>query len=329
MKHSARHTCHPGEGRDPVVEPGRCPESRPLDCGLRCDDGLAHWGRGDQASGLRRLLDQGGLRVLSVSAGEGASKRNWAMINLAGALAQGGSEVLILDAGPPEQGVAAALGLRVRFDLEDAIRRRRELHEVILRGPGGISVLPLSRGVRSLAQLAAPDRQWLLQCCDGAGQSFDTLLADAAYASFAAPAAELIVLDGAGASAVTQAYAHVKRLCLGFARRDFQVLVSNVEGEAQARAVFGNIARVARRHLRVSLDFLGHVPSDDRLRQAARLGIPVVAAFPDAASAVSLRRLAYSITGWPRTQQDSEGLDGFLRGLIDAGRPLTPAAAFA
>ena len=285
--------------------------------------------RHDQAAGLRRLLDQGGLRVLSVSTGEGAGQRNWAMINLAGALAQGGSKVLILDAGPGEQGVAAALGLRIRFDLADVLGRRRELHEVILRGPGGISVLPLSRGAGSLARLPAPDWQWLVQRCAGAGLSFDTLLADAAHAGAAAPAAELIVLAGGNASAATQAYANVKRLCLGFARREFQVLVSNVQGEGEARAAFGNIARVARRHLCVSLDFLGHVPSDDRLRQAARLRMPVVAAFPDAASAVSLRKLAHSITGWPRTQQDSEGLDGFLRGLIDSGRPQARPAAFA
>ena len=315
-----------------------------LDCGLRRNDGipvtptrasipvtpaqagLTHMGRGDQASGLRRLLDRGGLRVVSVSAGEGASQRNWAMINLAGALAQGGSEVLILDAGPAAQGVAAALGLHVRFDLEDVIGHRRELHEVILRGPAGINVLPFSGGARSLARWPAPDRQWLVQRCAGAGLSFDTLLADAEHAGVAAPAAELIVLAGSGASAVTQAYANVKRLCLGSARRDFQVLVSNVQGEGEARAAFGNIARVARRHLCVSLDFLGHVPNDDRLRQAARLRIPVVTAFPDAASAVSLRKLAHSITGWPRTPQDNEGLGGFMRGLIDSGRPLASAA---
>lgn len=283
--------------------------------------------RHDQATGLRRLLDQGGLRVVSVSAGEGASQRNWAIINLAGALAHGGSEVLILDAGPAQQGVAAALGLQTRFDLEDVVRGRRDLDDAILRGPAGIKVLPLARGARALAQMPGADQQWLIERCARAGLAFDTLLADAAQgAGVSAP--ELIFLGGAGASALTQAYASVKRLCGQFARREFQVMVGNVAGEREARAVFANIAGVARRHLRVSLDFLGHVPSDDRLRQAARLRMPVVAAFPDCASAASLRAMAHAIAGWPRPDQDGGGLDGFMRGLIDTGRPHGAAAAY-
>ena len=48
--------------------------------------------RPDQAEGLRRLLDRSGLRVVSINAGAGGSGTTAAMVNLAGALAERGSE---------------------------------------------------------------------------------------------------------------------------------------------------------------------------------------------------------------------------------------------
>lgn len=288
--------------------------------------------RPDQAEGLRRLLDPNGLRVVSISASAGGSGKTGAIVNLAGALAELGSDVLILDEHPAAHGVTAALGLKARFDLEDVIRRERDLDEVIVRGPAGILILPLARGARSLSQLPAPEQQRLVERCGRLGFPVDTLLVDAAPGSASAlvwpgtAAQEVIVLAGGSAAAITAAYALIKRLSNEFARREFHVLVSNVASESEARTIFGNMAGVARRYLQVSLDFMGHVPPDDKLQHAARLRLPVVAAFPGAAAAGSFRRLAQAIAGWPRAEEDGCGFDDFMRRLIHSNRLRTAAA---
>ncbi len=277
----------------------------------------------DQAEGLRRLLDRSGLRVINVSSGGGKSG---AVINLAGALAELGSDVLILDENPTARGVTAALGLEPRFDLEDVIRRERDLDEVIVRGPAGIMVLPLARGARSLAALSARRQQCLLERCARLAFPVDTLLVDAAPGGASAlvwpgtAAEELIVLAGGNAAGITAAYALIKRLAPEFARREFHVLVSNVARESEARVIFGNMARVARRYLQVSLEYTGHIPPDDRLQHAARLRLPVVAAFPGAAVAGSFRRIAQAIAAWPRADEDGSGFDDFMRRLIHSSR---------
>lgn len=288
--------------------------------------------RPDQAEGLRRLLDPSGLRVVSISASAGGSGKTGAIVNLAGALAELGSEVLILDAHPAAHGVIAALGLKARFDLEDVIRRERDLDEVIVRGPGGILILPLERGARSLAQLSAPEQQRLIERCGRLGFPVDTLLVDAAPGSASAllwpgtAAQEVIVLGGGSAAAITAAYSLIKRLSNEFARREFHVLVSNVASESEARTIFTNMAGVARRYLQVSLDFMGHVPPDDKLQHAARLRLPVVAAFPGAAAAGSFRRLAQAIAGWPQAEEDGSGFDDFMRRLIHSNGLRSAAA---
>lgn len=288
--------------------------------------------RPDQAEGLRRLLDRSGLRVVSINAGAGGRGTTGAIVNLAGALAELGSDVLILDAHPAAHGVIAALGLKARFDLEDVIRRERDLDEVIVRGPGGILILPLARGVHSLAQLPAPEQQRLVERCGRLGFPVDTLLVDTALGNAGAllwpgtAAQEVIVLAGGSASAITAAYSLIKRLSNEFARREFHVLVSNVASESEARTIFSNMAGVARRYLQVSLDFMGHVPPDDKLQHAARLRLPVVAAFPGTAAAGSFRRLAQAVAGWPRAEEDGCGFDDFMRRLIHSnGLPSTAA----
>ena len=269
---------------------------------------------------------------MSISAGAGGSGKTGAIVNLAGALAELGSDVLILDESPAAHGVTAALGLKARFDLEDVIRRERDLDEVIVRGPAGILILPLARGARSLAQLPAPEQQRLVERCGRLGFPVDTLLVDAAPGSASAlvwpgaAAQEVIVLAGGSAAAITAAYALIKRLSNEFARREFHVLICNVASESEARTIFANMARVARRYLQVSLDLMGHVPPDDKLQHAARLRLPVVAAFPGAAAAGSFRRLAQAIAGWPRPEEDGCGFDDFMRRLIHSNRPRAAAA---
>ena len=286
--------------------------------------------RPDQAEGLRRLLDRSGLRVVSISAG--ARGTTAAIINLAGALAELGNDALILDAHPAAHGVSAALGLTARFDFEDVVRRSRNLDEVIVRGPAGIRILPLARGARSLAQMPAPEQQRLLDRCGRLGFPVDTILVDAAPRGASAlawpgtAAQEVIVIAGGGAAAITAAYAAIKRLSKELARREFHVLVSDVASEREAQTIFDNMAAVARRYLRASLHFIGHVPPDDKLQHAAQLRLPVVAAFPGAAAAASFRSLAQAVAGWPRAEEDEHGFDDFMRRLIHSNGPRTAAA---
>lgn len=290
--------------------------------------------RRDQAEGLRRLLERNALRVVTISAGAGTggSGKTGAIINLAGALAELGRDVLVLDENPAARGIAAALGLKPRFDLEDVIRRERDLDEVIVRGPAGIMILPLARGARSLALLPAPEQQWLVERCGRLGFPVDTLLVDSAPGSASAllwpgtTAQEVIVLEGGSAAAITAAYALIKRLSSEFARREFHILVSDVASESEARTIFGNMARAARRYLQVSLDFMGHICPDDKLQHAARLRLPVVAAFPGAAAAGRFRSLAQAISAWPRADEDGYGFDDFMRRLIHSNGPRAAAA---
>lgn len=281
----------------------------------------------DQAEGLRRLFAPQYLRVVTFCAGASRVGRTLAVVNVAAALARQGRDVLVLDENPAANGVAAALGLKAQLDLEQAIRGDNNLDEVVLRGPAGVLILPAAEGIRSLARLRGPEQDWLLERCGGLGVPVDTLLVDAAAASASSvlslglAAQEIVVVVGGSANAITEAYGLVKRLSRDLARRRFHILVNNARNEAEAGTIVANMGRVARRYLQVSLDSLGSVPADEKLRRAARLGVPVVEAFPGAAAAREFRRLAETIAGWPQVEEKGEGFNDFMQCLIHPGQP--------
>lgn len=263
------------------------------------------------------------MRILSLSAvGPQGTQRNM-LVNLAGALVEQGCDVLVLDDGPVHLGVAAALGLSPRLDLGHVIRREHGLDEVIQHGPGGLRVLPLGQGLQGLARLPQAQQQRLLAEIARQAPEVDSLLLAGrpGLDLLASPPPQgqrhLLAMAGGGATTITGGYAAIKHLATSLGQREFHVLMSDVASEEQARTIFGNLARTARRHLQASLSWAGHVPSDDALARSARLRLPVVAAFPRTAAAEHWRGVARALSAWPATGQACGGFDAFLRRLLD------------
>ena len=134
--------------------------------------------RTDQAEGLRRLIDRSGLRVVSVCTD--GSGQPGAIVNLAGALAELGRDVLILDEKPGACGITGALGLKPRFDLGDVISGRRELDDMIVSGPAGIRVLSLAHCKRLISELPEREQRRLVERFGRLNVPVDTLLVESA-----------------------------------------------------------------------------------------------------------------------------------------------------
>ena len=77
----------------------------------------------DQAEGLRRLLAQDSLHIITVVSGSVGAGKTSTVINLAAALAHNGKDVLVIDENAGANNLAGTLGLSAHRDLLDVIRR--------------------------------------------------------------------------------------------------------------------------------------------------------------------------------------------------------------
>ena len=280
----------------------------------------------DQAEGLRRLLARDSVRVVTLTSGRtGVGKTN-IVVNLAAALARRGRHVLVLDEQQGKGSIETLLGLTARYDLMHVIRREKTLEEVMLRGPEGVDIVSAGNGLRVLGELGQEDQDWLVQSFRQLSKTVDVVLVDAVagVASNVLPLSlasqEIVIVVSQHPSSIKDAYALIKVLNQRFAIRRFHILASKVKGEAEARALYDTMAEVAVRFLDVSLDFMGHVPFDEKLKQAGRIGRSVVDAFPVAASAKTLRNLAETMEQWPYPSGESGRLEAFMQRLIQSSR---------
>jgi len=289
--------------------------------------------RGDQASGLRRLLGRPPLRVVTFAAGSNDVGKSVAVTNLAMLLARTGREVLIVDENTNT--LAGYFGAAVRDDLQQVINQQKTLDEVIVPLARSIRLLPTAGVATQLASLTAMEQRILLQSLADLHPTVDVVLVDTSldhplgFSPFGLAAQEVVLVMAANGTAITESYALIKKVSLGYARKHFRMLINRTRSDDEAQAIFGNIAQLSYSRGLARLDYAGHVPLDERLRQASRLCQPVVGLFPESPSARAYQALTNQLLDWPTDPEANGGLEHFMQQLLNLSQRIDPIAIYA
>jgi len=287
--------------------------------------------RVDQAEGLRQLLASPSLHVIAVASATAGVGKTSIVANLATTFAATGREVLILDAaqGAPMSGV---FGVQPRYDLADVIDRTRSLEQALIPCVQGVRMLPVAQGLKRLGDLGAVEQTRLTESFQWLACPVDVVLIDTpsdtddALLNTGLAAHDTLFVLSRTTSSITANYALIKTLRQQYAMRRFRILVNKVSGEPEARAIYGNMAGVARQYVGAALEYAGYMPRDDKLHRAAALGLPLIDAFPEAPAAVAIRQLAGLLSKRPSARQE-EGMEHFVQRLIRSSRVQAASAA--
>ena len=280
----------------------------------------------DQAEGLRRLLRPDALSVVAVISGKPRVGQTSVVVNLACALADQGKSVLVIDEALGTESCAARLGIAPSVELRQVLEGHASLAQALLPYNEAIRLLPAREGLRLLPDLTPDAQDQLTRALQAGSWKPDITLIDLAAdrthptlcAAYAADAT-LVVFDPSHA-AITQAYSVIKQLAQTFGQRQFHLLATKTKDDAEAAAIYNNMAGVATRYLNAQLHCLRPIPLDKAIDRADKLGKPAVASFPDAPSSRAYRVLAQAVATWPATRSEGKHLEGFLHRLIMSGR---------
>jgi flagellar biosynthesis protein FlhG len=277
----------------------------------------------DQASGLRNLLARNALRVWTVVGAQPGLGATSLVLNLAALMARAGQEVLILDEHLAHNNAGNALALKPRHDLLNVLRCDKALSEVLLRATPGLHVLPVARVTQAIHRLSVTERQRLLDSLVTVSRSVDVVLVDAtrqeggSVMASLAPNQPLVLVTDTTAGGITASYALIKRMALKEGLRKFSIVVNRAQEGRDARAVVDNMARVAKNHLKVQIDYLGHIPVDEQMNRATQLRSCVVAASPGAPASSALADLERAMMQLPSPGQGEDwGLPSMIKRLI-------------
>ncbi|SDI05580.1 MinD/ParA family ATP-binding protein [Propionivibrio dicarboxylicus] len=290
--------------------------------------------RGDQADGLRRLFGREQTRVVAFTSGRGGVGKTALVANLGAALASQGRRVLIVDENT-QHNVAAFFGMRSRHDLLQVLDEEIGLDEALLGVTPGVRVLPAAKAVKQLGHLDARQQDTLIHSLTGMDQPADVILVDASpdhplgFSPFGLAAHDTVVVISPSGEDITDAYALIKKVSLGYAHRSFRLLVNKARSAEEAVAIHRNMARLSHGRGVARLSLAGYVPADDAMRQAARLRQAIAVVLPGSPSGRACQTLATELQRWPLPDENAGGLEYFVQQLLHLSQHIDPQPIYA
>jgi flagellar biosynthesis protein FlhG len=256
----------------------------------------------DQAAQLRSLmsarLPRRRATVIAVTSGKGGVGKSNVAINLAIKLSMAGKNVVLLDADLGLANADVLCNVELPFNLSHVIARKKELHEVLVKAPGGFQLIGGASGLARMADLTDADRQRIVDALAQLEQSADIILIDTGAGispnvlCFTRAADHVLVVTTPEPTAITDAYAVIKVVTRDALQRRLSLLVNQARSAVEARVVHERIAKVAKQFLGVNVLAAGHVCCDVAVSNAVRQRFPFVLGSPHCAASECITQLA-------------------------------------
>lgn len=262
--------------------------------------------------------------VVAVTSGKGGVGKTNIVGNLAVTYQRMGKRILIFDADLGLANIDIIFGISPRYTIEDVIKGEKELSQIIVEGPEGVSIIPASSGVQELAHLTEGHKINLLNEFDMLNNKFDILLIDtsAGISSnviyFNLAAQERIIVVTPEPTSITDAYALMKVMFNQHGTKNFSILMNMVKDEKEAKSVFKHLAMVAARFMAsIAIDYVGFIPWDRHLLKAVSKREPVTCCYPEASSSQSFKVLAKFLLSRMNGKPNDGNIKFFWKRLID------------
>jgi flagellar biosynthesis protein FlhG len=262
------------------------------------------------------------VQVIAVTGGKGGVGKTTVAVNLSLALAKLGKRVVLLDGDLGLGNIDVLLGLSVQYTLADIIEGRCELSDVLVRGPGGVRIVPAASGIQCMAHLSAAQHAGLIQAFSEIGDNLDVLVIDtaagigASVVSLVRAAHEVLLVVCDEPASIIDAYALIKLLNRDYGMDRFRVLVNQTQSPQEGRTLFAKLTKITDHFLDVSLRYVAAVPYDEFARRAVQKQRAVYEEFPRSKSARAFQNIALKVLTWPLVTTPSGHMEFFVERLV-------------
>lgn len=234
----------------------------------------AHFARDAQAAAgpesldperdLRAVWPRDAAPFVLVTGGKGGVGKSTLAANLGVELAASGHRVLLVDLDLGLADLELLLGVAGEHTIEDALAGSCELADCVVRGPGGVALLPAGSGSVAMGRPDAERRAWLLAGVARLARDYELVIGDSAAGighdvlAFAAAATRVLVVATPDPASLADAYGFLKALD-GWGREQGleiptpEIVVNQVTGLEEGE-------RIARRLREASERFLARSP---------------------------------------------------------------------
>ncbi|MDX1589320.1 MAG: MinD/ParA family protein [Oleiphilaceae bacterium] len=264
------------------------------------------------------------VQVIAVTGGKGGVGKSNVSVNLAMALSAMGRRVVVLDADLGLANIDVLLGISARQNVADVLAGKCDLKDVLVKGPGGIRIVPASSGTQHMTNLSTMEHSGLISAFSDLADDMDVLIVDTAagisesVVSFLRASQELLLVVCDEPTSITDAYALIKLMNRDYGTDRFRVLSNMVRSEQEGRHLYEKLYRVTERFLEVALQYTGSIPYDEQVRKAVQRQKAVLEVYPQSRASQAFRELARKVDNWPLPSSPRGHLEFFVERLVQA-----------
>ena len=266
-------------------------------------------------------------RTIAFTSGKGGVGKSNLVLNTALALARRDRRVAILDGDLGLASINVLLGLSPRFDLRHVLAGERQVRDIMLQGPHGLSIIPAGSGIAELANLDPSDREALIGQLSTVAETVDYLLIDTGAGigdtvlNLVMASDEAVVVTRPEPTALADAYALIKVIVNEEPTFPFHLLINMVRDGRQAAQVFESLEQILVRFLGYRPGNAGHVQTDPRVGQAVVQQVPFTILAPQCQATRDVETLAARLLGADGAKDgNAERRGGFWARMARWGR---------
>jgi flagellar biosynthesis protein FlhG len=210
----------------------------------------------------------------------------------------------VLDGDLGMANVHIVTGVYPDYDLMDVVEGKKTLKEIIIKGPGGIDIIPGASGLFKLSNISHQKRHRLTEQLNLLDAEYDLIVLDTEAGmshnvmKFISISDRTIVIATPDLTSLSDAYAIIKVIKTNHKSDDIGVVINRVRNLTEADAVFRKLNMASEKFLKYSLKNYGFILDDPlTVKESIQKRSPVSFAFSKTKVGNSIRQTTCRIFG--------------------------------
>lgn len=262
------------------------------------------------------------VQTLSIVSGKGGDGRTTIAINLAIGFALKNAGVVLFDGNLSLGSIDSSLNLQQRFNVADLVADEKDINDISVAGPYGITLVPSCHGNPEMSHLSQIQHQGIINSFSQLRAGADIMLIDneagisRSVLDFTYAAREVLLVVCDEPTSLNNSFATIKTLSENRECNRFRVITNKVDSSQHGLEIYSELCRRTDRYLDVLVEYCGCIPFDDALTEASRSGKAVAENNAGSRSARSIERLVEKIMKWPKPSSVKGHPEFFLERLV-------------
>jgi len=255
----------------------------------------------DQAQALREMAKTKGkdpARIITVTSGKGGVGKSSLALNMAISLSRMGRRPLIVDSDFGFSNIDVMLGVSTRFDLTDVLEKRVDMRGIIEQGLERVQFISGGSGVYELTKLSGDQIGEIAEELTALEDVADTIIFDTgagvsdAILRLVCASQQTVIVTTPEPTAVVDAYAMIKIISERVENPAVSLVVNKAANPREALSVMNGIISITKKNLGLSVGSLGFILSDDSMKKAIKMQVPLLVSFPQSAASLNIDEIA-------------------------------------